>query len=405
MKKNNSFLIAALDIGTSKVHALIAECTPNLMEIIAIGVSPSYGLKKGVVLNIETTSQSIRQAIKEAERMANVKIQKVYTGIAGSHIRSFNSYGAVAIEQKEEVTQTDVDKVVEVAKAVSIPKDQKFLHVIPKEFSVDRQRGIRDPIGMSGVRLETQVHVVTSAVNATQNIAKCVKNCGLEIADIVLEPLASSQSVLTEDEKELGVCLIDIGGGTSDLAVFSGGSIRHTAVLPIAGDHVTRDLAILLQTSTESAEMIKRKYACALPELAGNEWIAIPNVSNEVRHNMTMQTLAEVVNARCEELLKLVRQELHTYDYLDQLPAGLVITGGGSHVRGMVDLAKKFFDCPVRHGFPNYHGSMEETLRHGSHSTGVGLILHGYRHSQQVVSEPFWQSIYKPIRAWLQNNF
>lgn len=404
-KQSDSFLLTGLDIGTSKVHALIAECrAPDVTNIIALGTSPSHGLKRGVVTNIEATTQAIRQAIGRAEQIANVKVNRVYTGIAGSHIRSLNSYGTVAIEHQE-VTQPDIDRVMEAAQAVAIPNDQKFLHILPQEFIVDHQSGIRDPIGMSGVRLEAKVHIVTGAVNAAQNIVKCVQRCGLEVADIVLEQLASSQAVLTEDEKELGVCLLDIGGGTADIAIFSGGSIRHTAVIPVAGDHVTRDIAVLLHTSTSSAETIKRKYACAMPELAANEWIEVPRVSDHANHNVSVQALSEVVHARYEELFKLVKLELQKSGYGNQLPAGIVLTGGASHVLGGLELAAQIFDIPVRNGFPNYEGNMAATLQHGRHSTGVGLIYYGCQDTLHRMPVNPLQSIYKRMRSWFRDNF
>jgi cell division protein FtsA len=402
--QTDSFLITALDIGTSKVNALIAACTSDAVNIIALGRSPSYGLKKGIVTNIEATTQAIHQAINEAERMANTKVSRVYTGIAGSHIRSFNSYGTVAIENQE-VSQQDMDRVMEGAQAVAIPKDQKFLHILPQEFIVDHQSGIREPIGMSGVRLEAKVHIVTGSVNATQNIIKCVQRCGLEVSDIVLEQLASSQAVLTEDEKELGVCLLDIGGGTTDIAVFTGSAIRHTAVIPIAGDHVTRDIAVLLHTATHSAESIKRQHACAMPDLAANEWIEIPSVSDKSTRDIAVKALAEVVHARYEELFNLVKLELQKSGYWNQLPVGFVLTGGGAHVKGVLELAAQIFDSPVRYGFPEYQGNMATTLHHGCHSTGVGLIYHGYQHTLNRVPINPLQSIYQRMRSWFQNNF
>jgi cell division protein FtsA len=405
MKLSRSFVIAGLDIGTSKINALIADCTPDAVNIIGLGTSPSVGLKKGVITNIETTTQSIRQAIQAAEKMANRKIQAVYTGISGSHIHSLNSYGTVSLEQRE-VTQEDINRVMGAAQSVAIPKGQQFLHILSQEFIVDNQSGIREPMGMSGLRLAARAHIITGAVNAVQNIVKCVQRCGAKVADIILEPLASSQAVLTEDDKELGVCLLDIGGGTADIALFIGGAIRHTAVIPIAGDHVTRDIAILLHTSTETAETIKRKYAHALPELAGNDWIEmLTTTQQQSSRNIPLKALAEVVGARYEELFQLARKELEIRGYWSQFPVGLVLTGGGSHVAGALELAARSFETPIRQGFPNYHGNLATTFHHGGHATGVGLVYHGYQHALQRKSGNLFQSVYQRMQAWFRNNF
>jgi cell division protein FtsA len=402
-KKSNTFLVAGLDIGTSKIHALIAQCNQHMMEIIALGTSPSEGLKRGIVMHIDATTQSIRQAIMEAEKMANVKINQVYTGIAGSHIRSLNSYGSVAI-QNNEVTQSDIDAVMKSAQTVKIPPDQTLLHTLPQEFIIDSQQGIRDPLGMSGMRLEAKAHIITGAVNAAQNIIKCVQRCGVGVADVVLEQLASSQSVLTEDEKELGVCLLDIGGGSTDIALFIGGTIRHTATIPIAGDHVTRDIAVLLHASIESAESVKKKHASVFPNITKKEWIEISSMSDQMKHSIPKDALAEVVGARYEELFKLVRQELQSFGYWDQIPAGIVLTGGASHVGNALELAQQIFQKPIRHGFPHYHGNMGAMLRHGSHATGVGLICYGYQHTLNSVPVSTFQSIYQRMKSWFRVN-
>ena len=304
-KKSEKNMIVGLDIGTSKVVAIVGEVTvEGDIEIIGIGTQPSRGLKKGVVVNIESTVQSIQRAVEEAELMAGCQIRSVYAGIAGSHIRSINSHGIVAIKEKE-VTAADVARVIEAAKAVAIPADQRILHVLPQEFIIDDSEGIRDPISMSGVRLECKVHLVTGAVSAAQNIIKCVRRCGLEVDDVILEQLASSSAVLTDDEKELGVCLVDIGGGTTDIAVFSDGAIRHTAVIPIAGDQVTNDIAVALRTPTQYANDLKIRYACALRQLAADgETIEVPSVGDREPRRLARQTLAEVVEPRYEELLK-----------------------------------------------------------------------------------------------------
>ena len=310
-KKTDRHLIVGLDIGTSKVVALVGEiAADNSIEIVGFGSQPSRGLKKGVVVNIESTVQSIQRAVEEAELMAGCEIAAVYAGIAGSHVRSLNSHGVVAIRDKE-VSSIDVEHVIDAAKAVAIPADQKILHVLPQEFIIDGQEGIRDPIGMSGVRLEAKVHIVTGADSAAQNIEKCIQRCGLVVEDIVLEQLASSFAVLTEDEKDLGVCLVDIGGGTTDIAVFSGGAIRHTAVIPIAGDQVTNDIAVSMRTPTQYAEDIKIRFACALSQLANtDETIEVPSVGDRPARRLARQTLAEIVQPRYEELFTLIQDEL-----------------------------------------------------------------------------------------------
>ncbi|HET7675245.1 MAG TPA: cell division protein FtsA, partial [Gammaproteobacteria bacterium] len=354
-KKSDKRLIVGLDIGTSKVVAIVGEIRPDGgIEIIGIGSHPSRGLKKGVVVNIESTVQSIQRAVEEAELMAGCEIHSVYAGIAGSHVRSLNSHGIVAIRDKE-VTQGDIDRVIDAARAVAIPADQKILHILPQEFIVDEQDGVHEPIGMSGVRLEAKVHMVTGALSAAQNIIKCVRRCGLEVDDIILEQLASSYSVLTEDEKDLGVCLVDIGGGTTDIAVFTDGSIRHTAVIPIAGDQVTNDIAVALRTPTHCAEEIKMKYGCALPQLASaDETIEVPSVGERAPRRLARQTLAEVIEPRYEELFSLIQAELRRSGFEDMIAAGVVLTGGSSKMEGAVELAEEVFHAPVRLGVPQY---------------------------------------------------
>ena len=352
-KRTDRKIIVGLDIGTSKVVALVGEQSADgSIETIGFGSQPSRGLKKGVVVNIESTVQSIQRAVEEAELMAGVEINAVYAGIAGSHIRSLNSHGVVAIRDRE-VSQHDVDHVIEAAKAVAIPADQRILHVLPQEFIIDGQEGIRDPIGMSGVRLEAKVHIVTCADSAAQNIVKCVQRCGLEVEDIVLEQLASSFACLTDDERELGVCIVDVGGGTTDLAVFSGGAIRHTAVLPIAGDQVTNDIAVSMRTPTQYAEDIKLRHACALSQLTNpDETIEVPGVGERPARRLARQTLAEVVEPRYEELFNLVRDELRRSGFEEVVASGLVLTGGSSRMEGAIELAEEIFHMPVRLGLP-----------------------------------------------------
>ena len=376
-KRSERNLIVGLDIGTSKVVALVGELKlDGELEVIGIGSHPSRGLKRGVVVNIDSTVQSIQRAVEQAELMAGVEINAVYTGIAGSHVRSLNSHGIVAIKDKE-VTAGDVARVMDAAQAVALPADQRILHVIPQEFIIDNQEGIRDPIGMSGVRLEARVHIVTGAESAAQNIVKCVQRCGLEVEDIVLEQWASSHAVLTDDEKDLGVCLVDIGGGTTDLAVFAGGALQHTAVIPIAGDQVTNDIAVSMRTPTQYAEDIKIRYACALSQLANpDETIEVPSVGDRPPRRLARQTLAEIVEPRYEELFTLIRDELRRSGFEEAIAAGVVITGGSAKMEGAVELAEEVFHVPVRLGLPQGVSGLADVVRNPIQATGVGLLLY-----------------------------
>jgi len=406
-KKTERNLIVGLDIGTSKVAAIVGEITSDgNIEIIGIGSTVSRGLKKGVVVNLESTVQSIQRAIEEAELMAGCQIKSVYAGIAGSHIRSLNSHGIVAIKDKE-VTQYDIDRVIDSARAVAIPADQKILHILPQEFVIDLQEGIKEPIGMSGIRLEAKVHMVTGSVSASQNIVKCIKRCGLEVDDIVLEQLASCNSVLTEDEKELGVCLIDIGGGTTDIAIFVEGAIKHTAVIPIAGDQVTNDIAVALRTPTLNAEDIKRKYACALTQLANvDEFIEVPSIGDRAPRKISTQNLAEIIEPRYEELMLLVQSELRRSGYEESIAAGIVLTGGSSKVMGLIDLAEEIFHMPVRMGGPQNVTGLTEVVKNPIHSTGVGLLMYGKEH-QGIgrVIDSDGPSVFSKMKNWFQGNF
>lgn len=403
-------MIVGLDIGTSKVVAIVGAITSEgTLEIVGIGSHPSRGLKKGVVVNIESTVQSIQRAIEEAELMAGCQIHSVYAGIAGSHIRSLNSHGIVAIRDRE-VYALDLERVIDAAQAVAIPADQKVLHILPQEYVIDTQEGIKEPLGMSGVRLEAKVHLVTCAVNAAQNIEKCIRRCGLEVEDIILEQLASSYAVLTDDERELGVCVVDIGGGTTDIAVFTEGAIRHTGVIPIAGDQVTNDIAMALRTPTQHAEEIKIKYACALTQLAGaDETIKVPSVGERAPRDLSRQALAEVVEPRYDELFTLVQAELRRSGYEDLIAAGIVLTGGTSKMEGVVELAEEIFHTPVRIGTPqNIHG-LTDIVRNPIYSTGVGLLLYGLKqqtgalHKGPRSIQP--TGIFKRAKEWIQNNF
>jgi len=371
-------LIVGLDIGTSKVVAIVGELNDGgTIDIIGIGSHPSKGMKKGVVVNIESTVLSIQRAIEEAELMAGCQIHSAYTGIAGSHIRSMNSHGIVAIRDTE-VTSADIERVIDAAKAVAIPADQNIIHILPQEFIIDNQEGIHEPIGMSGVRLEAKVHMVTGSVSAAQNIRKCVKRCGIEIDDIILEQLASSFAVLTEDEKDLGVCVVDIGGGTTDIAIFTEGAIRHTAVIPIAGDQVTNDIAVALRTPTQYAEDIKVKYACALRQLTNLEdTIEVPGVGDREPRRLSRQTLAEVVEPRYEELFTLIQNELRRSGFEEIIAAGIVLTGGSSKMEGLIELAEEVFHMPVRLGVPQNVTGLADVVRNPIYSTGVGLLHYG----------------------------
>ncbi|HSN23849.1 MAG TPA: cell division protein FtsA, partial [Methylomicrobium sp.] len=374
--------------------------------VIGIGQASSRGLKKGVVVNLESTVISIQRAIEEAELMAGCQIKSVFAGIAGSHIRSLNSHGIVAIKDKE-VTQYDIDRVIDSARAVALPADQKILHILPQEFLIDMQEGIKEAIGMSGTRLEAKVHMVTSSVSAQQNIIKCIRRCGLEVDDIVLEQLASCNAVLTEDEKELGVCLIDIGGGTTDIAVFAEGAIKHTAVIPIAGDQVTNDIAVALRTPTHNAEEIKRKYACALTQLANIEGtIDVPSIGDRGPRKISMQNLAEIIEPRYEELLMLVQSELRRSGYEELIAAGIVLTGGSSKVTGLIELAEEIFHMPVRMGVPQNVTGLPEVVKNPIYSTGVGLLIYGREHQLYGRGVEYeGVGLWSKIKNWFQGNF
>jgi cell division protein FtsA len=409
MAKEAGNLIVGLDIGTSKVAALVAELRPDSsLEILGMGGHESKGLKKGVVVNIEATVNAIQRALEEAELMADRKITSAFVGIAGSHIKSFNSTGMVAIKDKE-VSALDVARVIDTAKAVNIPTDQQILHVLRQEFIIDGQEDVREPIGMSGVRLEVKVHIVTGAVSAAQNIVKCVRRCGLEVSDLILQPLASSRSVLSEDEKDLGVCLVDIGGGTSDVAVFTHGAIRHTAIIPIAGDQITNDIAMALRTPTSDAETVKIRHGVALRQLADpNEMIEVPGIGERAPRTLSRQTLAEVIEPRVEELFSLVQQVLRESGFEELLSSGIVLTGGSSVMRGMVELGEEVFHMPVRVGIPRYAGGLSEIVCSPRYATSVGLLLEGVEQVQQGKlsrQSGSFAAVLARMREWFQRNF
>lgn len=408
--KEDKNLIVGLDIGTSKIVAIVAELQPEgSLKVIGLGQHVSRGLKKGVVINIESTMQAIQRAIEEAELMADCKINNVFTGIAGSHIKSINSHGMVKIKEAE-VSQMDVDRVVETARAIALPSDQQILHILTQEFVIDGQEDVREPLGMSGMKLEVKVHIVTGAVAAAQNIVKCIKRCGLEVSDLILQPLASSIAVLTDDEKELGVCIVDIGGGTTDIAVFKQGSIRHTAVIPIAGDQITNDVAVAFRTPTQSAEDIKIKHGCALRQLAdAREVVEVMGVDGREPRQLSVQTLAEVIEPRVVELYEFVLQELRRSGIEEMIASGIVITGGSAMMRGMVELGEEIFHMPVRLGLPRYVGGLSEVVSNPRYATGVGLVLMGKQQLERQINGQInsgsFARILERMRSWFQGNF
>jgi len=409
MAKDAKNLIVGLDIGTSKAVALVAELRDDAsLEILGMGSHESKGLKKGVVVNIEATVNAIQRALEEAELMADCRIASAYVGIAGSHIKSFNSTGMVAIKDRE-VTALDVERAIDTARAVNIPTDQQILHVLRQEFIIDGQDDVREPIGMSGVRLEVKVHMVTGAVSAAQNIVKCVRRCGLEVNDLILQPLASARAVLSDDESDLGVCLVDIGGGTTDVAIFTQGAIRHTAVIPIAGDQITNDIAMALRTPTADAENIKIGHGVALRQLADpNQMIEVPGIGERAPRAMSRQTLAEVIEPRVEELFSLVQQVLRDSGLEELLSSGIVLTGGSSVMQGMVELGEEIFHMPVRVGIPRYAGALAEVVRSPRYATVVGLILEGVsqmRQGQRTRQSGSLRSVIARMREWFQRNF
>jgi cell division protein FtsA len=409
MAKENRNLVVGLDIGTSKVAALVGELAPDgTLEVLGMGSHESKGLKKGVVVNIESTVAGIQRALEEAELMADCKIASAFTGIAGSHIRSFNSTGMVAVKDRE-VSAVDVERAVETAKAVNIPTDQQILHVLRQEFIIDGQEDVREPVGMSGVRLEVKVHIITGAVSAAQNIVKCVRRCGLDVNDLILQPLASARAVLSADEMDLGVCLVDIGGGTTDLAIFTHGAIRQTAVIPIAGDQITNDIAMALRTPTADAETIKIRHGVALRQLADpNEMIEVPGIGDRAPRVMSRQTLAEVIEPRAEELFSLVQKVLRESGYEELLSSGLVLTGGSSMMQGMTELGEEIFHMPVRIGAPRYEGGLADVVRNPRYATAMGLLMEGASQIQQGrVSKQNGsvRAVFGRMRDWFQRNF
>jgi cell division protein FtsA len=404
-------IMVALDVGTSKIVAVVAEMRPDGQgyDIIGLGQTLSKGLRRGVVVDIESAVQAIQRVLEEAEVMAKIKIREVMTGIAGSHVKSLNSHGMVAIQNKE-VSQGDVDRVLETARAVNIPSDQQILHVLTQEFVIDGQEDVREPVGMSGLRLEVRVHIVTGSVSATQNILRCIRRCGLEAEELILQPLASARAVVTEDEKALGVCLVDIGGGTTDIAVFVRGAIRHTAVIPIGGDQITGDIAMALRTPLAAAEDIKIRAGCALRHLVDpDQTVAVPGVGERGIRQMGRQMLVEVIEPRVEELFALVQAELRAHSFMDVIPSGVVLTGGSSTLEGILELGEEIFHVPVRLGIPFYRGPLADVVRKPQFATALGLLEIGFDEQQRLQGAKgrmmTWGYSWERIKKWFKGAF
>jgi len=404
-------IIAGLDIGTTKICCIIGEARDEKeVDIIGIGTHPSRGLRKGVVVNIESTVESIKGAVEEAELMAGCEIDSVYVGIAGGHIKGFNSHGVIAVKNKE-VSQFDIDRVLEAAQAVAIPPDREVIHIIPQEYILDEQEGIREPLGMSGVRLEAKVHIVTGAVTSAQNIVRSVNKAGLEVKDIVLEPLASSDAVLDRDEKELGVAMVDIGGGTSDLAIFFEESIKHTSVLAIGGNHITNDIAIGLRTPQAEAEKIKKTYGCAMTALVRkDDTIEVPSTGGRESRILSRQILSEIIEPRVEEMFHLIKREVEISGFSDLIASGVVLTGGAASMEGITDLAEKIFKLPVRRGFPKGIGGLVDVVSSPMYATSVGLILFGLKNHQhgkkpKLIDRNLFDKIFDRMKGWVEDFF
>ncbi|MEE9436725.1 MAG: cell division protein FtsA [Candidatus Adiutricales bacterium] len=382
-------LLVGLDIGTTKICCVVGEVTATGLDIVGIGMHPSVGLRKGVVVNIEHTVDSIKQAVEEAELMAGCEISSVYAGIAGGHIKGFNSHGVIAVKNREIVAR-DIERVLEAAKAVAIPMDREVIHTIPQEYIVDDQDGILDPLGMAGVRLEAKVHIVTGAVTSAQNIIRCAHSAGLDVCDIVLEPLASSEAVLSPEERALGVALLDFGGGTTDLAIFSQDSIKHTAVLSLGGQNLTNDVAIGLRTPLKNAEEIKKNYGCCLTSMIdSDEVIEVVNVGGQTKKSMARQILGEVLEPRVEEIFTLINRELLRSGYESHVTAGVVVTGGSALLEGVPEVAEQVFNLPVRRGYPMEVGGLKDVVNSPLYATAVGLVLYGVKQEQNKAEKFF----------------
>ena len=407
-KKDN--IVVGLDVGTTKICCIVGEVGDEGIDIIGIGSAPSTGLRKGVVINIASTVSAIRRAVEEAELMAGCEISTVYTGISGGHIRGFNSHGIVAVKDGE-INPADVARVIDAAKAVAIPMDREVIHILPQEYIIDDQDGIKEPLGMHGVRLEAKVHIVTAAATSALNIIKCANRTGLDVSSIVLQQLASAEAVLTDDEKDLGVCLVDIGGGTADIAIFSEGAIVHTSVLPIGGNHLTTDIALGIRTPQDEAEQIKQSHGCALVEqVEAAEQIEVPSVGGRSPRTLSRQILCEIIEARVEEIFQLVREEIRNTAYEDLLASGVVLTGGSSRLSGISEVAEDVLGLPIRVGMPKGVGGLVDVVRHPSFATGVGLVQYGakslVRHQEKHPPQNnFYRRTSKKVREWLGEIF
>jgi len=399
-------LIVGVDIGTTKVCAVVAERTERGLDVVGVGTHPSKGLRKGVVVDIDATVASIQGAVEEAELMADCEITSVYAGVSGGHIRSFNSHGVVPVKDKE-VREQDLKRVHDAAKAVAIPMDREVLHVIPQEYIVDEQEGIREPRGMAGVRLEARIHIVTAAVTSAQNIVKCCNKAGLNVVDIVLEPLASAEAVLADDERELGVCLIDLGGGTTDIAVFSGGAVKHTSVLGLGGFHISNDIAVGLRTPFAEAERIKKKFGVAASRfLSSDDVLTVPSVGGRRPREVSRKILCEIIEPRVDEMLTLARQDLERASLLERIPSGVVLTGGCSALEGIVELAEEIFEAPVRRGTPLHVTGLQDVVRSPMYATGVGLALFGFSQHRKrslfpIRDASIFSRVRERMRGWL----
>ncbi|MBI1910980.1 MAG: cell division protein FtsA [Deltaproteobacteria bacterium] len=407
-KKDN--IIVGLDIGTTKICAIVGEKTKEGVEIIGIGTHPSRGLRKGVVVNIESTVESIKHAVEEAELMAGCEINRVYCGIAGGHIRAFNSHGVIAIKSRE-ITQADVDRVIEAAQAVVIPPDREVIHVIPQEYIVDDQEGIQEPLGMLGIRLEVKVHIVTAAVTSAQNIIKCANKAGLDVADIALQQIASSEAVLNPDEREIGVVLVDIGGGTTDIALYHSGTIKYTTVISLGGNQVTGDISVGLRTPTGEAEKLKKQYGCAMTAMVSkDDNIEVPSVGGNKSKTVSRYMLCEIIEPRIEEIFQLVKREIMKSGYENLVSSGVVLTGGTAAMEGITELAEQVFNLPVRRGLPTGITGLVDVVKSPMYSTGVGLVQYGGRHLtgtqfQRGSENTMFNKLTSRMKGWMKEFF
>lgn len=406
---SHAHIITGLDIGTTKIAVVMAEMGPDdeIPRIVGLGVVPSDGLRRGVVVDLEKTVRSISKAVSDAELMAGVSAENVIAGIAGDHIRSINSHGVIAVSRSDnEITESDVARVIDAARAVAIPADREVIHVLPQEFIIDEQSGIKVPVGMSGVRLEAEVHIVTAASTAVRNIYRAINRCELEVKALVLESLASSYAILTDEEQELGVAVVDLGGGTSDIAVYFDNSIRHTSTVPLGGKNVTNDIAIGLRTPIEQAEDLKIKYGAALPSMVdADEMISVPGVGSRSTREISQNVLATIIGPRMEEILNMAQREIKKANYPETLAAGVVLTGGGALLPGTAELAEQIFDMPVRIGIPRGFDGLTDVATSPIHATGVGLVQYGVRHADEMGGKGKTLGVLKRIEKWFNKHF